>query len=57
MKNAIDEIGSDRVLFSSDYPFEDMEEATHWFDHAEIGENDREKIGRHNAHKLFKLSI
>ncbi|VWB68122.1 amidohydrolase family protein [Burkholderia lata] len=55
MRNAIDEIGSDRVLFSADYPFESMEEASAWFDAAEIGDNDREKIGRDNAKRLFKL--
>jgi predicted TIM-barrel fold metal-dependent hydrolase len=55
MRNAMDEIGADRVLFSSDYPFEEMEEASQWFDAAEIGENDREKIGRENAKRLFKL--
>lgn len=55
MRNAIDEIGSDRVLFSTDYPFETMEEASEWFDHAEVCENDREKIGIENAKRLFRL--
>jgi len=55
MRNAMEEIGADRVLFSSDYPFEEMEEASQWFDAAEIGENDREKIGRENAKTLFEL--
>ncbi|MBN7300799.1 amidohydrolase [Mycobacteroides abscessus subsp. bolletii] len=55
MRNAMEEIGSDRVLFSTDYPFESMEEAATWFDAAEIGENDREKIGRLNAAALFSV--
>lgn len=55
MRNAMAELGTARVLFSSDYPFEEMEEAATWFDAAEIGENDREAIGRDNARKLFKL--
>ncbi|KKJ08171.1 amidohydrolase family protein [Burkholderia gladioli pv. gladioli] len=55
MRNAMDEIGSDRVLFSSDYPFETMEEAAQWFDRAEINDNDRQKIGRDNARRLFRL--
>ena len=50
------EIGSDRVLFSSDYPFEGVPEAANWFDNATISENDRLKIGRTNALNLFKLS-
>ncbi|TDN69985.1 amidohydrolase family protein [Paraburkholderia sp. BL10I2N1] len=56
MRNAIDELGSDRVMFSSDYPFEAMEEASGWFDRAEINDNDRQKIGRDNARRLFRLS-
>ncbi|EFV13824.1 amidohydrolase family protein [Segniliparus rugosus] len=55
MRNAMEEIGSNRVLFSTDYPFETMEEAATWFDHAEIGENDRERIGRNNAAELFGI--
>ena len=49
------EIGTDRVLFSVDYPFESMEEGATWFDAAEIGENDRDNIGRRNAARLFNL--
>ena len=53
--DAMAEIGADRVMFSVDYPFEDFGDAADWFDHAEIGETDRRKIGRTNAMKLFKL--
>jgi predicted TIM-barrel fold metal-dependent hydrolase len=56
MRNAMEEMGVGRVLFSTDYPFEEMEEAATWFDAAEIGENDREAIGRDNAKRLFRLS-
>jgi len=49
------EVGADRVLYSVDYPFEDMAEATDWFDHAAISEPDRLKIARSNAQKLFHL--
>jgi hypothetical protein len=41
MRNAMEEIGTERVLFSIA---------------AEIGENDREVIGRGNAALLFNLS-
>jgi 2,3-dihydroxybenzoate decarboxylase len=54
--NAATEIGADRVMFSVDYPFEDMGEAAEWFDNAEISEADRRKIGRTNAIKLFGLA-
>jgi gamma-resorcylate decarboxylase len=49
------EVGSDRVLFSVDYPYETMREAASWFDACPISENDRVKIGRTNAQRLFKL--
>ncbi|MGK4585782.1 amidohydrolase family protein [Kitasatospora sp. HPMI-4] len=47
------EMGSDRVLYSSDYPYESMREASDWFDNAAISDNDRIKIGRTNARRLF----
>ncbi len=53
--DAIAEIGVNRVMFSVDYPFEDFGQAAEWFDHAEISEADRMKIGRSNALKLFQL--
>jgi gamma-resorcylate decarboxylase len=53
--NAMMEIGADRILFSTDYPFEDVGQAATWFDAATISEADRLKIGRTNALKLFKL--
>ncbi len=54
--NAILEIGADRILFSTDYPFEDVREAAEWFDATSISERDRRKIGRENARALFKLA-
>ena len=55
--NAIAEMGAERVMFSVDWPFEAVDEGAAWFDKAEIGENDRIKIGRDNAIKLFKLKL
>ena len=49
------EVGADRILFSVDYPYESMKELAPWFDICPISENDRLKIGRANAQKLFKL--
>jgi predicted TIM-barrel fold metal-dependent hydrolase len=53
--DAILEIGADRILFSTDWPFENIDHAADWFDAASISENDRLKIGRRNALSLFKL--
>ncbi|VCU67975.1 Amidohydrolase [Pigmentiphaga humi] len=53
--DAILEIGADRILFSTDWPFENIDHAADWFDSASISEADRAKIGRGNAAQLFKL--
>lgn len=55
--NAILEIGADRILFSTDWPFEDVGDAARWFDTTSISEGDRRKIGRTNAVTLFKLDL
>jgi len=53
---AMMELGADRVLFSIDWPFENVSHAADWFDAAPISEADRLKIGRTNALTLFRLS-
>ena len=53
--DAMMEIGADRILFSTDWPFENIDHAADWFDACSISEPDRLKIGRANALKLFKL--
>ncbi|MGH6665499.1 MAG: amidohydrolase family protein, partial [Pseudolabrys sp.] len=55
--NAMIEMGVDHVLFSVDWPFEDIAEGAQWFDTADISGSDRAKIGRDNAIKLFKLKL
>ena len=49
------EVGSDRILYSVDYPYETVKEQNDWFDGLPISETDRRKIGRENALKLLKL--
>ncbi len=52
----VDVLGTDRLYFSSDYPFERMEEAAEWFDNTPvIDEDERLRIGRGNAIRLFGL--
>lgn len=48
-------IGSDRILFSTDYPFEMATDAARWIERAPISELDRRKIAFENARKLFTL--
>jgi 2,3-dihydroxybenzoate decarboxylase len=55
--NAMTVMGVDRVMFSVDWPFEDVGEGAQWFDQAEINEADRVKVGRDNAIKLFRLPL
>jgi predicted TIM-barrel fold metal-dependent hydrolase len=55
--DAMLEIGADRILFSTDWPFENIDHAADWFDAASISEGDRMKIGRTNAIRLFKLEL
>jgi len=50
-------MGADRVMFSVDWPFEDVGQGAGWFDQAAISEADRAKIGRTNAIRLFKLKL
>jgi 2,3-dihydroxybenzoate decarboxylase len=52
---AIAEIGSDRVMFSVDYPYEMMQEAAGWFDASLLCRNDRLKVGRGNAARVFGI--
>jgi 2,3-dihydroxybenzoate decarboxylase len=54
---AIAEMGVERVLFSVDWPFEDIGLGSQWFDGVDLSEADRRKIGRTNAIKLFKLAV
>ena len=55
LMQAITEIGIERVLFSTDWPFENMDHASYWFDKADIDEKSRKKIGSENSQRLFKL--
>lgn len=54
--DAMLEIGADRILFSADWPFENIDHAANWFDACTISEADRKKIGRTNAWNLFGLN-
>jgi 2,3-dihydroxybenzoate decarboxylase len=55
--DAMLEIGSDRILFSTDWPFENVDHAANWFDSVAISKLDQEKIGRTNAIELFNLKL
>ncbi len=52
---AILQLGTDRIMFAADYPFEEMHEGAEWFDAVPISEHDRMKIGRTNAMRVLRL--
>ena len=49
------EVGSDRILYSVDYPYETVKEQNDFFDNLPISETDRRKVGRENALRLLRL--
>ena len=55
LTDVILEVGADRVLYSVDYPYEDVVEAQTWLDHCAISDPDRIKIAHANARKFFRL--
>ena len=55
LKFLIEVMGADRIMFSTDYPYESMKEHADFIDSVDISESDREKICHLNAEKLFKL--
>jgi gamma-resorcylate decarboxylase len=55
LTDVILEVGTDRILYSVDYPYEDVVEAKDWFDQIAISDSDRQKIARTNAQKLFRV--
>jgi 2,3-dihydroxybenzoate decarboxylase len=55
LRLVISEISADRILLAVDYPFHRNKNGCQWFDHAEISNTAKLKIGQENAKRLFKL--
>ncbi|MGH6768829.1 MAG: amidohydrolase family protein [Xanthobacteraceae bacterium] len=55
LRCSIDELGSDKVIFSVDYPYVKNDAARTWFDAAPISEAERQAIASGNVKKLLKL--
>ena len=56
LKCAIEALGIDNVLFSTDYPFESVPLATEFIETVAISESDRAKICHKNAERLLKFA-
>ena len=54
---AIEQIGADRLLFSVDYPYEQMDVGGRWFDDMRLDDGLKLRIGRQNANRLFGLNL
>ncbi|MPZ56492.1 MAG: amidohydrolase family protein [Rhizobiales bacterium] len=48
-------LGADRVMFSADYPFEQIDEAAEFMDTVPLDEKTREDIAYNNAARLLRL--
>ena len=48
-------LGTDKVLFAADYPFESSKQATQFIESLAIPDDDKERISHLNAQKLLRL--
>jgi predicted TIM-barrel fold metal-dependent hydrolase len=53
----IHEVGVDRVMFATDYPWEQIEDGANFIEAAPISDADKEKICHGNAERLFGLTV
>jgi 2,3-dihydroxybenzoate decarboxylase len=56
LEMTIAEMGADRVLFSVDYPFEEMADATNWFSGVNLPDGQRALIASENARRVLRLT-
>ncbi len=54
---AMEQIGQERILFSVDYPYEQMDVAARWFDELRIPREIKQQVGRDNARRLLQLNL
>jgi 2,3-dihydroxybenzoate decarboxylase len=50
---AVDALGPERILFAVDYPYESMEYAVQWIEHAPVDEGNRDLICHGNAERVL----
>lgn len=55
LRHVMDVLGSERILFAADYPYESVAEAVHFMDTAPITQHERRLFYQINAERLFKL--
>lgn len=52
---AINLLGSERIMFAIDFPYESSQQSVHFLETAPISERDRENIAYRNAEKVFRI--
>lgn len=55
LRCAMDAMGADRVMFSSDYPFEKIDEAGSWIDGSRLSDQERDMVCYQNAKSVLGL--
>jgi 2,3-dihydroxybenzoate decarboxylase len=55
LRLSLDVLGSERILFAADYPYEDDAAAVRFLDIAKVTEEERKQIYETNAVRVFKL--
>ena len=56
-REALEQIGEDRMLFSVDYPYRRISAAAGWFDEAQFSHSLKLKVGPENANLLLRLNL
>jgi 2,3-dihydroxybenzoate decarboxylase len=56
LRCTIDALGADRVMFSADYPFEDLDEASRFMDTVPLSDSLRADIAYNNARRILGLA-
>ena len=55
LKCSIDSIGANRIMFATDYPYEDIDFASRWIEAANIDDKAKAQICYSNAERILKL--
>jgi 5-carboxyvanillate decarboxylase len=55
LKYCLEVLGSDRIMWAIDYPYEESGPATRFMNEAQVSDEDKEKIFHLNAERVFRL--
>ena len=55
LRFCIEVLGSDRIMWAIDYPYQDHQDAVEFLDAADISEKDKHRIYHQNAERVFQI--